>query len=280
MIKSYCKINLSLRVIKKLKSGLHNIQSNIFILNLFDEIRINKIKKKSDLVIFKGQFKKHINPKKNSITETLKLLRQRKLIKVNKFYKIKILKKIPVFAGLGGGTSNSYFLIKYFLKRKADDEKIIKEFEKKIGSDLRVFRYKQMYQTSLRNFNKFKNRLNFHFVLVYPNFKCSTKAIYLKVKKLSKFQRDITSNIKFKNNFIDIIKKEGNDLEKISIKKFPKIRKVLSNLASQRECILSRMTGSGSACFGMFSTKKSALLALRKIKNKFPGYWCVTAKSI
>ena len=107
-----------------------------------------------------------------------------------------------------------------------------------------------------------------------------TKAIYLKVKKLSKFQRDITSNIKFKNNFIDIIKKEGNDLEKISIKKFPKIRKVLSNLASQRECILSRMTGSGSACFGMFSTKKSALLALGKIKNKFPGYWCVTAKSI
>ena len=35
-----------------------------------------------------------------------------------------------------------------------------------------------------------------------------------------------------------------------------------------------------TACFGMFSTKKSALLALRKIKNKFPGYWCVTAKSI
>tara|TARA_Y100001970_G_C14030036_1_gene748093 strand:+ start:123 stop:965 length:843 start_codon:yes stop_codon:yes gene_type:complete len=280
MIRSYCKINLSLRVIKKLKSGLHNIQSNIFILNLFDEIEISKLKKKSDLVIFKGQFKKHINPKKNSITETLRLLRQKKLIKVNQFYKVTVLKKIPVFAGFGGGTSNSYFVTKYFLKNKINNKKIIKELEKKIGSDLRVFKHQQMYQISLRQFNKFKKKLNFYFVLVYPNLRCSTKMIYARVKNLSKFQKDVTSNVKSKNNFIDIIKEDKNDLEKISILKYPKIRKVLSSLSMQNKCILSRMTGSGSACFGMFSTKKSALLALRKIKNKFPGYWCVTAKSI
>ena len=45
-------------------------------------------------------------------------------------------------------------------------------------------------------------------------------------------------------------------------------------------CQFSRLTGSGSACFGLFLTKKSAELALIKIKKKFPNYWCVTGKTI
>jgi len=46
MIKSYCKINLSLRIIKKLNNGLHDIQSNSVLINLYDEIKIKIIKKK------------------------------------------------------------------------------------------------------------------------------------------------------------------------------------------------------------------------------------------
>ena len=49
MIKSYCKINLSLRIIKKLNNGLHDIQSNSVLINLYDEIKIKIIKKKYDL---------------------------------------------------------------------------------------------------------------------------------------------------------------------------------------------------------------------------------------
>ena len=64
MIKSYCKINLSLRVINKLKNGLHNIQSNVFLINFFDEINIRKINKKNDNIIFNGRFKRPINKKK------------------------------------------------------------------------------------------------------------------------------------------------------------------------------------------------------------------------
>ena len=40
-IKSYSKINLSLRVINKLKNGMHNIETNSVLINLFDEIDIN-----------------------------------------------------------------------------------------------------------------------------------------------------------------------------------------------------------------------------------------------
>ena len=44
-IKSYSKINLSLRILNKLKNGMHNIETNSILVNLFDEITLNKQKK-------------------------------------------------------------------------------------------------------------------------------------------------------------------------------------------------------------------------------------------
>ena len=57
MIKSFSKINLSLRVLKKLKIGLHDIQSNTVLLNLYDVIKINKINRKKILSFLKVDLK-------------------------------------------------------------------------------------------------------------------------------------------------------------------------------------------------------------------------------
>ena len=70
-IKSYCKINLSLRVIKKLNSGYHNIISLITFCDLHDVISISKIKSLKDKISFSGKFKKNINQKSNTVTEVL-----------------------------------------------------------------------------------------------------------------------------------------------------------------------------------------------------------------
>ena len=48
MIKSYSKINLFLRVLKKNSNGLHNIQSSVMLLDLHDRINIKKTNKKQD----------------------------------------------------------------------------------------------------------------------------------------------------------------------------------------------------------------------------------------
>ena len=114
-IKSYCKINLFLRVLRKLNNNLHDIESNNVMVNVFDEIKLVKTNKTKDLVSFKGKFREFINPKKNTVVETLYLLRKFKLIK--HFYKIEIKKNIPVFSGLGGGTGNSVSIIKHLLKK-------------------------------------------------------------------------------------------------------------------------------------------------------------------
>ena len=73
MIKSYSKINLFLNVLKKNSSGLHNIQSTIMLLDLHDNININKIKKKKDKIVFTGPFKKNIDNKENTVTKIISI---------------------------------------------------------------------------------------------------------------------------------------------------------------------------------------------------------------
>ena len=63
-IKSYCKINLSLRVIKKLSNGYHNIISLITFCDLHDVISISRTKNLNDIISFSGDFKKNIDIKK------------------------------------------------------------------------------------------------------------------------------------------------------------------------------------------------------------------------
>ena len=133
-IKSFAKINLTLRVLKKLKNKMHDIETNTMLVDLYDEINLKKNKR--DVIIFNGKFKSNVNLKKNTIIDTLFLLRKLKIIK--SCYKITVKKNIPVYSGLGGGTSNSVSIVKYFLKNKIK-EKFIRILEQKIGSDFRLF---------------------------------------------------------------------------------------------------------------------------------------------
>ena len=80
MIKSFSKINLFLKVLKKNNKGLHNIQSSVMLLDLHDKISLKKINKNKDNIEFTGQFKKKINKKTNTISKSLFLLRKHNLI--------------------------------------------------------------------------------------------------------------------------------------------------------------------------------------------------------
>ena len=104
-LKSYSKINLNLRVIKKLNNGLHKIQSIIAFCKPNDDIFISSSFLNKDTIVFTGKFGKKIK-NKNSIYETLQKLRKKKIIE-KKYFNIEVYKNIPVGAGLGGGSSNA-----------------------------------------------------------------------------------------------------------------------------------------------------------------------------
>ena len=277
MIKSYSKINLFLRILKKNKNNLHNIQSVVMLLDLHDTIKIKFSRK--DIIKFTGKFRSNVNKSNNSITKSLSLLRKYNLVNKEQKYKIIVNKKIPVFAGLGGGTSNAAFVIKYFLKKKIN-KKLLSIFEKEIGSDFRLFFYNQVYQKSLKNIIKFKKKYSLFFLLVYPNLKCSTEEIYSKVKKYNLPLKNDLSRVQSRSKFIELVKNEKNDLQTIVEKKNKKIKKILNLIKLQKNCLFSRITGSGSVCFGVFLNKKSASQGLRSINKKLPKYWCVITKCI
>ena len=74
-----------------------------------------------------------------------------------------------------------------------------------------------------------------------------------------------------------MIEKDRNDLQKIVEKKYIKISKLIKLINNQEGCILSRMTGSGSACYESFN-QKTAKFAMSELKRKNPKYWCVITK--
>lgn len=282
ILKSYCKINLSLNVGKKNKKRkLHNIQSLVCLINLHDKIGISRIKAQKDKIKFSGRFSGDVRKKDNSINRCLLLLRTKEIIKRNHNYNILIRKNIPVFSGFGGGSSNAATLIKYFTKGRKLLEKDKSYFSKNLGSDLRLFfSSKQIFQKNFNQIIDLKRKLKFYFVLVYPFLKSSTKYVYSKVNVYKNLKVNDFYKRSSKLKIIENLKYQENSLEKIVISKFPVIQKILLELRVIKNCQFSRLTGSGSACFGVFLTKKSADLGLKKIKKKFPKFWCVVGKTI
>ena len=73
---------------------------------------------------------------------------------------------------------------------------------------------------------------------------------------------------------------DNNDLEETVIRFYPKIKKIIDNIKIQKGCLFSRITGSGSACIGIFSNMNTAIYAQKLIKRKYPKYWCHVSKTM
>ena len=259
------------------KSKLHEIQSYFCLINLFDQIKIKKIKGRKDMVKFQGKFSKYIKKTRNSIIDVLAILRAKNLI--SNHYSVLINKKIPVFAGMGGGTSNAVCLIKYLIGKKIN-KNLSSILDKKIGSDLKLFFHEQGFLKNLKTINNFPRKYRLYFLLVYPNVRCPTRYVYSKVKKCSLKSKHSFKKINDKSKFIKFLINKDNDLQSIVENKYPIIKKLIIEIGQKKGCYFSRMTGSGSVCYGVFKSEKTAKAALNGIKLKYPKCWSSVAKTI
>lgn len=278
LINSYCKINISLRVIKKLKNGLHKINTFITFARIFDQIYLKEIKNTKDKISFYGKFKNKISKSNNTISRILDLLRKNNFIK-KIYFEIKVKKNIPTKSGLGGGSMNAASLLTFLVKKYnlRIKQKDLFKLTAKVGSDVIVgLKFQNVFFNSGSNtIKRYKNKLNLFVLLVKPDINCSTKLIYSKNRQFSKQykNKDIS---KFGNFF----EKDVNDLEKVAFKIYPKIKRLKDYLNIQKKCIFSRMTGSGSVCVAYFKDYKAARKAEINLKNKFPNYWCKLSKAM
>ena len=223
-IKSYAKVNLSLNIVGKLRSKKHKIESLVTFVNLCDLIYLRPIRLNKHKVYFRGKFAKGIS-NKNTISKLLQILDKKKLLNNQKF-EIKIKKNIPQQSGMGGGSMNAACLINYFYNKK-----IIKLNKKRlinlahlIGSDVILgINPKNAVLSSSGKLTKFKKKLGFHVLIVKPDFGCSTKLIYSKVRCYSKAEyNDSKQLLLSKKNIIN----SSNALEKIVFKKYPKLMRL------------------------------------------------------
>jgi len=276
-IKSYAKVNLVLNVVGKTPS-LHKIESIVAFVDLHDVILIKSIKSKKHNISFSGKFSSNIS-KKNTISNLLEILEKKKLLN-NKKFKIKINKQIPNKAGLGGGSMNAASILKYFIKKKIIkiNKKKILEISKLAGSDVILgLNSKNLILSSSNKIKYFKKCKKFYTLIVKPNFGCSTKEIYSKVRKFNKPK--IRKPVK---NMFDLnyLKKKNNSLEQIALSKYPKLKSIKLYLESLSNSVFVRMTGSGSALVAYFQSKDGCLNAEKMFNKKYKNYWCIASKTI
>jgi len=276
-IKSYAKINLALNITGKTNS-LHKIESIISFVSLHDEILIKRINSNKHIISFKGKFSKRIG-KNNSISKLLDLLEKKKIIKGKKFH-IKINKKIPIKSGLGGGSMNAASILKYFIQKKIIkiSKKEIIIISNSIGSDVILgLRFINCVLTSKNKIRYFKSYKKIYTLIVKPNFGCSTKDIYSKVRK---FDRPILNRPNIRMFDLNFLTKMRNSLEPIAFSKYPKLQAIKSYLEISSKAFFVRMTGSGSALIAYFKSKEKCENAKRQFDKKYKNYWCIVSKTI
>ena len=277
-IKSHAKVNLSLNVLGKRKSKLHDLETLVAFVDLHDQILIKRTNNKNHIVRFSGHFSNKV-PKVNTVSNLLNILDKKKKLKNHK-YSILIKKNIPQKAGLGGGSMNAASLINYFEKKNKINLTLKERYDlcSKIGSDVILgIDQKNLIISYKKKTTKIKKNLKIFTLMVKPNFGCSTKSIFNRVRHYSKPQ---LSKIRSKNIDFNLMSKLKNDLEIISTKKYPRLQKLRDYFLNIDKNSYVRMTGSGSTIVGYFKSKKAALNAKKLLRKNYKNYWCNLSKTI
>ena len=157
-------------------------------------------------------------------------------------------------------------------------KKEIIEISKLIGSDVILgLNYTNCVLNDKNEIKFFKNCKKFHTLIVKPNFGCSTKEIYSKVKKFKKAIFKYPNKKMFNTEYL---KKMDNSLEHVALNKYAKLREIKSFLENIPKLEFVRMTGSGSALVAYFQSKERCENAKRQFSKKYKNYWCISSKTI
>ena len=178
---------------------------------------------------------------------------------------IKINKKIPVGAGLGGGSGNAAAVL-IGLNRILNhfNENDLYQFAKEVGADVSVF-----IRSTTSLVEGIGERITplvdfpvLHYVVVYPRIQVSTKDVYEKWDELNPASLVTTNNTDIDNIIVSFSNPENkielrNDLELPAFELHPEI-KSLKDLLKSLEAEAVLMSGSGSSVFAVFREQEQA----------------------
>lgn len=246
------KINLGLRILGKLPNGRHEVETIYAQIKLFDLIELEKITgKRIDF------------PDKNNL-----VYRAAKLLFKDQGVRIKLIKRIPIGSGLGGGSSDAAAVLtglNQLWKLKLSQSQLI-ELAKTLGSDVGYFLIGGIQQETqggdkAGKFKELGKLINGWLVVCWPGITITSKEAYAEI------QYDKIG----KNKVL-----WHNDFEIWTLNQYPEIRKIkaimVKNGARQ-----SLMSGKGSAVFGMYNHRNKAEKAIKELRKIYKNTWLMEA---
>lgn len=273
ILKAYApaKINLGLEILSKRSDGYHELDMIMQSIDLFDIVTVESTDSSRRISVLHT---KSINcSEQNDITYKAAKLFFESLNKKDYSIVIKIDKKIPLGAGLAGGSSDGaavLVLLNSMYGNPFSQSELIK-IGGQIGSDVPfcilggTARAKGI-GTELRPINFFGD---YFLVLVKPEISISTKEAYQLSDKIIKSEIknfDLLENYLINNDFISMSKNLYNRFEDLICKEtIGKIKQDFYLLGSES----SLMSGSGSTVYGIFKSKISARKCYCKLKQKY-----------
>jgi 4-diphosphocytidyl-2-C-methyl-D-erythritol kinase len=190
-------------------------------------------------------------------------------------------KRLPVAAGLGGGSSDAAAALRLLADANgiSRDDPALPTAARSTGADVPV-----CLDPRPRIMRGIGERLSpplslppLPAVLVNPGVALPTKAVFAgwKVSPQPPGQLDEPALQKLSGarELLEHVGRQTNDLEPPAVALQPSIAHVLAALRDAPGCVLARMSGSGATCFGLFGTPDAALAAEKVLSLREPKWW-------
>ncbi len=270
--RAHAKINLHLDVGARRPDGYHSLRTIFQEISLHDTLRVTRAKKE---IFFTCSDKKLSGPD-NLIVKALEMLRRE--LKTDAGARVHLIKRIPVGAGLGGGSSDAAAALmaglelwgsSTLLRNKKKCAALLFPLAKKLGADVPFFLLGGTAKASGigEELTPLPPQPKRWLVLVYPRVHVSTVEAYRLLdesrKKNSKSQT--LSSKQFFNSF-----------EPVILKKYPAIAKAKQTLENAG-CTGVMMSGSGSAIYGFVFSPSTGRKIIKKLRHQHRDvYLCRT----
>ena len=262
-LESPAKVNLRLEILKRREDGYHELRTILQKISLHDTLHFF-LKKEKGVSITTD------HPKLPVGKDNLVFRAAQSVLKVSGYkggIHIEIEKRIPLGAGLGGGSSNAATALKalnQLLKMDLSKRELM-GMGLEIGADVPFFFLEgAALGLGIGERLKKKELPILWYVIIYPNFEVSTRWAY---------QNFVLTNQRIHFNLHKFLETpEGisrillNHLEEVVSKKYPQID-VMKKILFSAGALGTLMTGSGPTVFGLFPEGKSAAGAYEKIRK-------------
>jgi len=287
------KVNLTLQITgRDRKDGYHFIKSVFDPVSLYDVIEIS-VSKKTGIKVIDVNKKLKVKQKDNMVYKAAKMMLEEagkvKNKRMRMGIRIRVYKYIPHGAGLGGGSSDAAAVItgmNRLFKLKIPAGKMEK-IGFQLGSDVPFFIRcsPAVVGGKGEKIRRFEAKKTLWYVIACPEIKVNTADAYREFDKGPALTRGKPYNnllvyyLKGKKKFDNNKKILYNSFSGLVFKrhvKIKKIKEVLENCGAENVSL----SGSGSAVFAVFETKKQALRVFKRARGKLKKEFMCMAHSV